>query len=135
MTHQKKMQGLRRFIGNKLIESYENGKKPIHVATIAKSRRTSRINVLVAGNRAIKKLPFPVMKDRDQNFIANSELFKPIVSWTPATNENKIEWLESIEYTKSQSQGLAEIYNDQIRKGKEVKLLTEKRETQLLLPM
>jgi len=129
------MQETRRWFEFKFIESYENGKKPIFIKDGAKVKKVPYEKAKIAAKRAKKKMPFPMIDLRNSKFIATCDLFKPIIGHQPVTNENKIEWFESIEYTKAQAEGLAEKFNEQIRKAKEVKLITGKKETQLLLPM
>lgn len=132
MTHKKKMLRLNRYIQFKLIESYENGKNPLYVKDVAKKRRASVYQVKLAGKRACKKVPFPTIRLFDLKFPSE---FKPIIGWQPVDENNKIEWFEDNEKRKAQSDGIKEVHNEQVKKAREVKLITEKKGNQLLLPM
>lgn len=130
MTRLKKARLLTKIILAKLIESKENGCKPIFYLDIKESFHAKMIEVKKAGIRARKKADFPIERIEDVSYPKN---FKPIIGLRPATKDRLIEWLEDISKFKCQSEGIAEVYNDNVKKGKETKLITERKERNLLL--
>lgn len=130
MTHKMQMRRLNKFIQFKLMESFENGKMPVLVKEIMKRKKARRSNVILAGKRACKKVPFPTERIYDENF---PKEFKPITGWKPSSDP--IEWIEDNNKRRFIAEGVKEIYNQQVKKAKETKLITGRKENQLLLPM
>jgi len=135
----KKIRRINKFIQYRLIESNQNGKKPIMVSNIQAETGVARKYIILAGSRAIRKLQDP---ETENNFPVRrlfdslpTKRFKPIIGWEPVTQENIIETEEEKDIIRRQAKGLGNQYNNFVKVAKQNKFITGRIQRQLLLSL